>query len=265
MKDIKPSKEFQEKLAEVPTDILLGDGARPYRQTGLSLGLQLLEYQQELIKLSEKSDDLKYNYRKKLEKETEQRPMTKDEAEKVKNKLVENRSEKYRTKGVYIKDADFNAISGLTMSEIIAGDDYVVFVTTDNRVFYMYHCQDCCENVYIEDVCGDWNDLIGSPILLAEEVESEDWPDGIEKKEDPESFTWTFYKIGTIHGVVTLRWYGESNGYYSESVDFCQCFIKQKYDDAYKESEAYRKVEDEIEAQVKKIQEFRREHNIVVM
>ena len=84
----------------------------------------------------------------------------------------------------------------------------------------MQHVQDCCENVWVEEVVGNVSDLIGSPIIEAECVESSDDPDGFKHEYQPESQTWTFYKLGTAKGFVTIRWLGTSNGYYSERVDF---------------------------------------------
>ena len=99
-------------------------------------------------------------------------------------------------------------------------NDELHFYMPDGSMYRMFHHQDCCESVTIDDICGDLNYLIGTPILLAEEVHSEQVnPDGVEIPEYQDSFTWTFYKLATIKGYVTIRWYGGSNGYYSESVD----------------------------------------------
>jgi len=71
------------------------------------------------------------------------------------------------------------------------------------------------------DIDGDFDDLIGSPLLMAEEISHDNEnPEEVNVPEDQESFTWTFYKLATIRGAVTIRWYGESNGYYSEAVTF---------------------------------------------
>jgi len=114
---------------------------------------------------------------------------------------------------------DISVLVDKTIVKIDKQDDQIDLTTTDGEVYRMYHSQDCCESVYVEDVIGDLNDLIGDPITLAEEVTSSENPEGF-VKDYQDSFTWTFYKLATIKGYVTIRWYGESNGYYSESVDF---------------------------------------------
>jgi hypothetical protein len=117
------------------------------------------------------------------------------------------------------------------------GIELMTFKTLEGPKYAMYHFQDCCETVYLQDICGDLEDLLHTPVTLAEEVTSED----VSHKENQDarlravisskptmesveatadSYTWTFYKIGTNKGSVTLRWFGESNGYYSEGVSF---------------------------------------------
>ena len=118
---------------------------------------------------------------------------------------------------------DFSILKGLTITSIEdleEDSELVVFKTSEGRRFEMYHSQDCCESVSIEDVCGDVNDLLNSPILLAEEETSDEDPTDVDKEYHDHLYCWTFYKLSTFKGDVTIRWYGESNGYYSVCVNF---------------------------------------------
>jgi len=94
-------------------------------------------------------------------------------------------------------------------------DDELWFYTTDNKAVRFWHRQDCCERVCIEDIVGDLNDLVGSPLLRAE-VRTED---GVSSYGD---LMYTFYEIATIKGSVTIRWCGSSNGYYSIRVHMAE-------------------------------------------
>lgn len=106
---------------------------------------------------------------------------------------------------------------GKTLKSVeVDGDRYIRFLTTEDEEFIMYHEQECCEHVHIEDIVGDTEDLVGSPILVAREDTGRDIP----LRDYEESWTWTFYNIGTFKGHVTIRWYGSSNGYYSEKAEF---------------------------------------------
>jgi hypothetical protein len=94
------------------------------------------------------------------------------------------------------------------------GEDEILFTCEDGSVYRMWHEQDCCESVWIEDIEGDLADLMHEFILVFEErTETGEgtWGD---------TWTWTFYTIRTFSGTVVIRWNGESNGYYSESVSF---------------------------------------------
>jgi len=93
-------------------------------------------------------------------------------------------------------------------------DEKIALFCEDGHIYEMLHEQDCCETVCIEDVDGDLEDLVGAEILLAEERTNE------YEGNEYESATWTFYTMATIKGFVTVRWFGESNGYYSEKASF---------------------------------------------
>jgi hypothetical protein len=108
------------------------------------------------------------------------------------------------------------------------GGDLIEF--RGKRSFDMYHEQVCSEDVIVEDITGDLDDLVGSEILDAYESDNVGHePDGCY------SSTWTMYHFRTNKGSVCIRWFGESNGYYSEEVDLeelVEC-DKCEYDRCY--------------------------------
>lgn len=122
---------------------------------------------------------------------------------------------------------EFSTLLGKTLVAIQgmeAGSRNVYLTDSDGTMYHMHHEQDCCESVSLESVVGDVSDLIGEPLLMAEEVDSLPLSDA-QLKEQAEAnewgtSTWTFYKLATRKGYVDIRWFGSSNGYYSESVHF---------------------------------------------
>jgi hypothetical protein len=115
-------------------------------------------------------------------------------------------------------EVPFSTLLGKVFVDVYVSDDRMFFVVSDVEVYVMYHEWDCCEDVRIDDICGDLTDLIGSAIVCAEEASSKDHNGDAVFAESEESFTWTYYKLDTVKGGVSIKWYGESNGYYSEEV-----------------------------------------------
>jgi len=117
------------------------------------------------------------------------------------------------------EDLNVDMLVGMTMKSVTRseydGNDSIVFETVEGERFQLAHHQDCCESVHIEDLEGDLEDLVGSPITSADESSNS----GVEG-EYGDTSTWTFYRFATAKGFVSIRWVGSSNGYYSEGVSF---------------------------------------------
>ena len=101
---------------------------------------------------------------------------------------------------------EFKALVGKTITDIMwlsKGYAIATLGLSDGSFLRMYDPEIGSKEVYIEDVCGNIQDLIGSPIVRAEEYSNEQW---------------TFYIIGTAKGTVTIRWVGPESDYYGERV-----------------------------------------------
>jgi hypothetical protein len=116
------------------------------------------------------------------------------------------------------KEVKFEILKGQIFNKIEVKHNAIYFYQNDYHKYSLFHEDMCCEEVILEDINGDINDLLDLEILLAEE--SSNTKDAPLTDEDYNnqyfSSTWTFYKLATIKGYVDIRWYGKSNGCYSE-------------------------------------------------
>lgn len=110
----------------------------------------------------------------------------------------------------------FNELVGKTIIAVRQDTDELIFLCHDDSQYRMFHSQDCCESVTIHEIVPDFKGIIGSEVLVAEVVTSDENPPEYVN----DCWQWTFYKIVTTLGYVTISWFGESNCYYSIDVDF---------------------------------------------
>ena len=118
--------------------------------------------------------------------------------------------------GQYERTSKFEQIQGMTITAVVYKEvNESLLIHLNTHVLEMIHHQDCCETVYLADVVGSFEDLIGYPLLEVSEsivdIATEDY-----------SSTASYYNFKTVKASVQLRWIGESNGYYSETVD---CYL----------------------------------------
>lgn len=108
--------------------------------------------------------------------------------------------------------AKFEELTGKTLTKINAEKEIVTFTCGDGSEFEMRHQQECCETVCLEDGSG-LEELVGQKVVYAYEASSSG-------RFEYGTCRWTFYTIQGERTAATMRWYGESNGYYSEGVSF---------------------------------------------
>lgn len=110
---------------------------------------------------------------------------------------------------------NISELVGQIFDEVVNEDDVELhFKRAGKTIYKFYHSQDCCEDVFIEDIDSPLTVFSNAEILEAEESSKE-------SPKNPDA-AWTFYKFRTSKGWVTIRWWGESNGYYSISVNLAK-------------------------------------------
>lgn len=122
--------------------------------------------------------------------------------------------------------AHFSDLLGRTLTRVEGlhdGSEQVHFYCEDGMHYRLMHHQQCCESVALVDLDGTADILTNTDILLAEisvSVASDEDISETGNNPEYEGGTWSFYKLATVKGYVTMRWLGISNGYYSQEVSF---------------------------------------------
>jgi hypothetical protein len=96
-------------------------------------------------------------------------------------------------------------------------ENQILLTTRSGRKFLVYHEQDCCEKVQIVGQDGSFDKLIGKPIVEARDIAVDTTEEGID---DSQTTTTLVFRVDDQ--TVISRWVGDSNGYYSESVDIAE-------------------------------------------
>lgn len=116
----------------------------------------------------------------------------------------------------YRNSINIEQLTGMTITAVVYKEsDESLLIHLNTHVLEMIHHQDCCETVYLADVVGSFEDLIGYPLLEVSETI-------VNTNSADYSSTAFYYNFRTVKANVQLRWAGESNGYYSETVD---CYL----------------------------------------
>ena len=112
-------------------------------------------------------------------------------------------------------------LEGMVVDYIDEWENEIIITTQSGRRFKFYHNQNCCEEVRIWDTKGNLKTLWGKKLISVTQDAYDNLPKGVEYQPD-ESYTWTEITFKTTEDTVISRWIGESNGYYSQEVDFTE-------------------------------------------
>jgi hypothetical protein len=117
------------------------------------------------------------------------------------------------------KHVEFSDLVGevLDAVDIDREENQILLTTRSGRRFMVYHEQDCCESVRMVGQNGSFDKLIGKPIVEARDIAVDTSEEAIDSSQ-----TTTTLVFRVDDQTVISRWIGDSNGYYSESVDIAE-------------------------------------------